>query len=146
MPINKGFMICGMGGCTDVAEVLEAGGRRKTLYTKCPSCGTNQGTGVKRQEAIKNGLKVNKEELQAVVVGGDDLTVKQAEEKPAKPSKNAPSSVSDDVEIKPKEAVKNEGVKPKGLKDSPPLIMSVIALILAVISAAFAVNKSKVKG
>ncbi|EIA0806117.1 hypothetical protein M2H12_14975 [Vibrio vulnificus] len=60
MAKEVGFMYC--GGCDSRATVLENGGQKAgNYYTKC-SCGTIQGGGNARQEAIKKGMVATVEE------------------------------------------------------------------------------------
>ncbi|MFT2112167.1 hypothetical protein [Marinomonas sp. 2405UD68-3] len=133
-----GYMKCGIGSCTDTAEVKKAGGKRASLYTVCPSCGTNQGNGVRRQNEITENLKASREEVKKGVVS-------DTEESPAIPTQNAALSVSEDTDNKPKPISEN---KPKGSPAYPPVLLGALALIAAVVTAIFATRKptNKPKG
>lgn len=146
MAIKKGFIQCPERHCSEVAEVWQADGKRSTLYTKCPACGTNQGHGPSRQKYLSENLKVSREEVETPA---EKTTVSDTQEKAAIPTQNAASSVSDDTDPIPKE-------KPKQIpKDSldesptpPPMLLAVLALFATLITAIFAARKptNKPKG
>lgn len=126
-----GYIQCPERHCNEVAEVRQAAGKRASLYTVCPACGTNQGNGAARQKYLSENLKASP----------DDLAIKpepEAEEIPAIPSKNAASTVSEDTEPKPK--ADTETI-PKGSPTAPPVLLGVLALGAAVITAIFATRK-----
>ncbi|MBJ7556552.1 hypothetical protein [Marinomonas spartinae] len=137
-----GFIQCSERHCNEVAEVRKATGKRQSLYTVCPACGTNQGHGVARQKYLADNLKATREELEI-------KPKTDTEEKAAIPSKNEASSVSDDTETKPKTDTDN---KPKGSHEdkptAPPVLLGALALIAALITAIFATRKpsNKPKG
>lgn len=124
-----GYIQCPERHCSDIAEVRKAGGKRSSLYTHCPACGTNQGNGPARQKHLTDNLKATREEL-------EKPTVSDTEDTAAVSSKNAASSVSQDVETKPKPDAEN---KPK----APPILLGVLALAAALITAIFATRKPK---
>ncbi len=126
-----GFIQCSERHCNEIAEVRQAGGKRKALYTVCPSCGTNQGHGAARQTYLTDNLKASREELEIVAVS-------DTEEKAAIPRENAALSVSEDTEPKPKSDTEN---KPKGSPVAPPVLLGVLALAGALITAFFATRK-----
>lgn len=131
-----GYMKCGIGSCTDTAEVKKAGGKRASLYTVCPSCGTNQGNGVRRQNEITESLKASREEIN---VPKDNSIVgykSDTEEKADIPSKTKASSISDDTERKPNPI-------PKDTATAPPVLLGVLALVATLIMAFFATRKPK---
>lgn len=135
MAIEKGFIQCPERHCSEIAEVMQAGGKRSTLYTKCPACGTNQGNGVARQTYLSENLKVSREEVENVA---EKEAVSDTVEKAAIPSKNQGSEVSDDTETIPKEKPKDI---PKGTPTAPPVLLGVLALVAALITAIFATRK-----
>jgi predicted nucleic acid-binding Zn-ribbon protein len=139
MAISKGFIRCPERHCSEVAEVWQAGGKRSTLYTKCPACGTNQGNGVARQKYLEENLKVSSEEVEVVP---EKAAVSDTQEKAAIPSENAASSASDDTEEKPVEKAEN---KPKDLPTAPPVALAGLALFATIITAFFAARKPKGK-
>lgn len=129
-----GFIQCSERHCNEIAEVRQATGKRQSLYTVCPACGTNQGHGAARQTYLANNLKATREELEIVAVS-------DTEEKAAIPSKQAASSASEYTEPKPKTDTEN---KPKGQSAppaAPPVLLGVLALGVAVITAIFATRK-----
>ena len=138
MAISKGFIQCPERHCSEVAEVLQAGGKRASLYTKCPACGTNQGNGLARQKYLSENLKASSEEVEKGAVS-------DTEEKAAIPTQNAALSVSEDTDNKPKPIPEN---KPKGSTVAPPVLLGVLALAGALITAFFATRKptNKPKG
>lgn len=139
-----GYIQCSERHCNEIAEVRQAGGKRQSLYTYCPACGTNQGNGEARQKYLTEHKKDTREELEA-------LKVSETEEKPAKPSENADYSVSDVTEDKPKGDAETTPPadtedKPKGQEvklKAPPLALGVLALVAAMITAIFATRKPK---
>lgn len=147
-----GYIQCSERHCNEIAEVRQAGGKRQSLYTYCPACGTNQGNGEARQNYLTEHKKDTREELEA-------LKVSETEENAAKPSENAVSSVLDDAEDKPKGDTENKPKgdteippptdtedKPKGQEvklKAPPLALGVLALVAAMITAIFATRKPK---
>lgn len=146
MAISKGFIKCPERHCSEVAEVMQAGGKRSTLYTKCPACGTNQGNGVARQKYLSENLKVSREDVETV--GGKEA-VSDTVGKAAIPSKNKASSVSDDTATIPtKEPEQIPTNKPKGTQTAPPVLLGVLALGAALVTAIFATRKptNKPKG
>lgn len=126
-----GFIKCSERHCNEIAEVRRAGGKRKALYTVCPSCGTNQGHGAARQTYLTDNLKVSREELEVVAVS-------DTEEKAAIPRENAALSVSADTEPKPKSDTEN---KPKAMPTAPPALLGTLALVAALLTAVFATRK-----
>lgn len=126
-----GFIQCSERHCKEIAEVRKASGKRSSLYTVCPACGTNQGNGAPRQTYLSENLKVSREEL-------ENVAVSDTEEKAAIPSKTEASSVSMDTEAKPK--TDTETI-PKGSPTAPPVLLGVLALGAAVITAVFATRK-----
>lgn len=152
MAIEKGFIKCPERHCSEVAEVMQAVGKRSTLYTKCPACGTNQGNGVARQKYLAENLKASIEELDIKVI--EDAIDKRAafsdtQEKAAIPSKNQSSSVSDDTApIPTKEPKEIPTNNPKGTQTAPPVLLGVLALAATLITAIFAARKptNKPKG
>ncbi|MBJ7539259.1 hypothetical protein [Marinomonas transparens] len=137
MAISKGFIQCPERHCSEVAEVWQAGGKRSTLYTKCPACGTNQGSGLARQKHLSESLKVSREEVETPA---EKPTVSDTEENAAIPTQNAASSVSEDTDPIPK---KKPIDKPKDMPTAPPVLLGVLALLAAVITAIFATRKPK---
>lgn len=128
-----GFIKCTEPSCQEVAEVRKAGGKRQSLYTWCPDCGTNQANGEKRQIYLRENLKASREEL-------ENVAVSDTEEKAAIPRENAAFSVSADTEPKPKTDTEN---KPKGSTVAPPVLLGVLALAGALITAFFATRKQQ---
>ncbi|RDL43710.1 hypothetical protein DN730_13265 [Marinomonas piezotolerans] len=126
-----GYIKCPERHCNEVAEVRQAAGKRASLYTVCPACGTNQGNGVARQKYLADNLKATREELEI-------KPKTDTEEKTAIPSKQAASSVSEDTKPKPK--ADTETI-PKGSPTAPPVLLGVLALGAAVITAVFATRK-----
>ncbi|WP_417790793.1 hypothetical protein [Terasakiella pusilla] len=133
-----GFIKCSERHCNEIAEVRQAGGKRKALYTVCPSCGTNQGHGAARQKHLADNLKASREELTVPADNLIDGYKSDTEEKAAIPSKQAALSVSADTEPKPKPDTEN---KPKGSTVAPPVLLGVLALAGALITAFFATRK-----
>ncbi len=129
-----GFIQCSERHCHEIAEVRQAGGKRKALYTVCPSCGTNQGHGAARQTYLADNLKATRKELEIVAVS-------DTEEKAAIPSKQAASSVSADTEAKPKTDTENKPKDQSAPPAAPPVLLGVLALGAAVITAIFATRK-----
>jgi hypothetical protein len=142
MAIEKGFIKCPERHCSEIAEVMQAGGKRSTLYTKCPACGTNQGNGVARQKYLSENLKVSREDVEIVE---EKEAVSDTVEKAAIPSKNEAPSVSDDATPIPSE--KPKGIT-KGTATAPPVLLGVLALFAALLTAIFATRKptNKPKG
>lgn len=133
-----GFIKCTEPSCQEVAEVRKAGGKRQSLYTWCPDCGTNQANGEKRQAYLRENLKATPDELN---VPKDNLILgykSDAEETAAIPRENAALSVSEDTEPKPKSDTEN---KPKGSPVAPPVLLGVLALAGALTTAFFATRK-----
>ncbi|WP_191601412.1 hypothetical protein [Marinomonas algicola] len=126
-----GFIKCTEPDCQEVAEVRKAGGKRQSLYTWCPDCGTNQANGEKRQKYLVDNLKASREEV-------EKGSVSDTEETGAIPTQNAALSVSEDTDNKPKPIPEN---KPKGSAASPPVLLGALALIAAVVTAIFATRK-----
>jgi hypothetical protein len=146
MATEKGFINCPEGHCSEVAQVWQAGGKRSTLYTKCPACGTNQGNGVARQKYLLENLKVSREDVETVA---EKEAVSDTDKKAAIPNKNAASGVSDDAQNIPIDKPKEIPVNiPKGSPSAPPVLLGVLALIMTLIAAAFAARKptNKPKG
>jgi hypothetical protein len=142
MAIEKGFIKCPERHCSEIAEVMQAGGKRSTLYTKCRACGTNQGNGVARQKYLSENLKVSREDVEIVE---EKEAVSDTVEKAAIPSKNAASSVSDDTAQIP---TKEPEQIPKGTPAAPPVLLGVGVLLATIITAIFATRKptNKPKG
>lgn len=142
MAIEKGFIKCPERHCSEIAEVMQAGGKRSTLYTKCPACGTNQGNGVARQKHLSENLKVSREDVE---VAAEKEAASDTVEKAAIPSKNEASSVSDDTDPIP---TKEPEQIPKGTPTAPPVLLGVLALFAALLTAIFATRKptNKPKG
>jgi hypothetical protein len=139
MAISKGFIQCPERHCSEVAEVMQAGGKRSTLYTKCPACGTNQGNGVARQTYLSENLKATREEVETTP---EKLTVSDTKEKAAIPNKSEASSVSDDADKIPSEKPKTDTEnKPKDTVTAPPVLLGVGVLLATVITAIFATRK-----
>ncbi|MEL0621500.1 hypothetical protein V6238_00195 [Marinomonas arenicola] len=135
MAISKGYIQCPERHCSEVAEVMQAGGKRSTLYTKCPACGTNQGNGVARQTYLSENLKASRDEVINVPVDNlIDGYKTDTQEKAAIPNKNEASSVSDDTDKIPSE-------KPKDTVTAPPVLLGVGVLLATVITAIFATRK-----
>ncbi|TBR44349.1 hypothetical protein CBF23_003260 [Marinomonas agarivorans] len=126
-----GFIECSERHCKEIAEVRKASGKRSSLYTVCPACGTNQGHGVSRQKWLSENLKASRDDLVSASVS--DTT-----ENAAIPTQNAASSVSEDTEIKPKTDTES---KPKGMPTPPPMLWGALALLAALITAIFATRK-----
>lgn len=148
MAIEKGFIKCPERHCSEIAEVMQAGGKRSTLYTKCPACGTNQGNGVARQKYLSENLKASIEELDINVIEAaidKRASASDAQEKAAIPSKSEASSVSDDTATIPTKEPKEI---PKGTATAPPVLLGVLALFAALLTAIFATRKptNKPKG
>ena len=148
MAIEKGFIKCPERHCSEIAEVMQAGGKRSTLYTKCPACGTNQGNGVARQKYLSENLKASIEELDIDVIEAaidKRASASDAQEKAAIPSNSEASSVSDDDAPIPSEKPKEI---PKGTATAPPVLLGVLALFAALLTAIFATRKptNKPKG
>lgn len=146
MAISKGFIRCEFSHCNEIAEVKQAGGKRASLYTVCPSCGTNQGNGVARQKYLSENLKVSREEVENVA---EKEAVSDTVEKAAIPSKNQGSEVSDDTApIPTKEPEQIPMDKPKDMPTAPPLLLGVGVLLATIITAIFAARKptNKPKG
>jgi predicted nucleic acid-binding Zn-ribbon protein len=172
MAIEKGFIKCPERHCSEIAEVMQAGGKRSTLYTKCPACGTNQGNGVARQKHLSENLKASIEELDIKVIeaaidkraasadtqekasrgeimdvikSSDLHIMEKVRKKAAIPSKNQAYSVSDDTASIPSEKPKEI---PKGSPSAPPVLLGVLALFAALLAAIFATRKptNKPKG
>ncbi|WP_417537306.1 hypothetical protein [Marinomonas sp.] len=137
-----GFIQCPERHCLEIAEVRKAGGKRSSLYTHCPACGTNQGNGVARQTYLSENLKASSEELTVPVDKLIDGYKSDTEENAAIPSKKAASSVSDDTENKPKQIPID---KPKDMPTAPPALLGVLALFATLITAIFASRKPKTK-
>lgn len=140
MAIEKGFIKCPERHCSEIAEVMQAVGKRSTLYTKCTACGTNQGNGVARQKFLAENLKVSSEELKDVIESRDFITMEKMREKAAIPSKEEASSVSDDTVSIPRE--KHEEI-PKGSLNATPVLLAVGILLATIITAIFANRKPK---
>ena len=143
MAISKGYIQCPERHCSEVAEVMQAGGKRSTLYTKCPACGTNQGNGVARQTYLSENLKASRDEVINVpvdnLIDGDKT---DTQEKAAIPNKNEASSVSDDTDKIPSEKPKTDTEnKPKDTVTAPPVLLGVGVLLATVITAIFATRK-----
>jgi len=149
MAISKGFIQCPERHCSEVAEVMQAGGKRSTLYTKCPACGTNQGNGVARQTYLAENLKVSRDEIKDAIESSDFITMEKVREKAAIPNKTEASSVSDDTNKIPSEKPKTDTEnKPKDTVTAPPVLLGVGVLLATVITAIFATRKpsNKPKG
>ncbi|WP_394183381.1 hypothetical protein [Marinomonas posidonica] len=145
-----GYIKCTEPSCDCIAEVRQAGGKRKSLYTHCPDCGTNQASGVNRQKYLKENLKGSREELTVPVNNLIDGYKSDTEEKAAIPTQNAASSVSDDTDQIPKEKPKADTeTKPKGMAEespaAPPVLLGALALFATLITAIFASRKPKTK-
>lgn len=143
-----GYIKCLERGCDEVAEVRKAGGKRSSLYTCCPSCGTNQGNGESRQQRIKDGMKSSKEDALSVpanyLTGGysnePQEAISDTDEESAIPSKNQASSELEQADIIPEDI---PTPKPKGKPTAPPTVLAIIALFIAILSAFFATRKPK---
>ncbi|RCX07043.1 hypothetical protein [Marinomonas foliarum] len=135
MAESVGFIQCDFKHCEEIVEVKKAGGRRGTLYTICPSCGTNQGTGTNRQTWLNANLKASREEV-------ENSRPEVTEEKAAEPNKTEVSSEQEQAEevaeVKPE-------IKPKRLEAAPPALLGIMALLVTVVSAFLATKKSKEK-
>lgn len=129
-----GFIQCPERHCLEIAEVRKASGKRSSLYTVCPSCGTNQGNGVARQTYLADNLKATREELNVPVDKVIDGDKSDTEETAAIPNENAASSVSGDTEPKPKD-----------MPSAPPVLLGILALGAAVLTAIFATRKPQQK-
>lgn len=146
MATEKGFIKCPERHCSEIAEVMQAGGKRSTLYTKCPACGTNQGNGVARQKYLSENLKVSREDVEIVA---EKKAVSDTVEKASIPSKNAAFAASFDELPKPKEKPEQIPIdKPKDMPTAPPLLLGVGVLLATIITAIFATRKptNKPKG
>lgn len=145
MAIEKGFIKCPERHCSEIVEVMQAGGKRSTLYTKCPACGTNQGNGVARQKYLAENLKVSREEIMDVIESSDFQPMEKVREKASIPSKTEASSVSDDTDTIPSEKTKEI---PKGTPTAPPVLLGIGVLLATIITAIFATRKptNKPKG
>ncbi len=142
MAISKGYIQCPERHCSEVAEVMQAGGKRSTLYTKCPACGTNQGNGVARQTYLSENLKVSRDEIKDVIESSDFITTEKVREKAAIPNKTEVSSVSDDTDKIPSEKPKTDTEnKPKDTVTPPPVLLGVGVLLATVVTAIFAARK-----
>ena len=133
-----GYIKCTEPSCQEVAEVRKAGGKRQSLYTHCPACGTNQANGANRQAYLTENLKASQEELTVPV---DNLIYgykSDTEESASIPSKKAASSVSGDSESKPKADTESQA---KDIPQAPPILLGVLALGAALITAIFAARK-----
>lgn len=149
MAIEKGFIKCPERHCSEIAEVMQAGGKRSTLYTKCPACGTNQGNGVARQKYLAENLKVSRDEIMDVIESSDFQPMEKVREKASIPSKNEASSVSEDTApIPTKEPEQIPINKPKDMPTAPPVLLGVGVLLATIITAIFATRKptNKPKG
>lgn len=139
MAISKGFIRCEFSHCGEIAEVKQAGGKRASLYTVCPSCGTNQGNGVARQKYLEENLKVSREDVEEVA---EKEAVSDTVEKASIPSKNAAFPTSFDELPKPKEKPEQIPIdKPKDMPAAPPLLLGVGVLLATIITAIFATRK-----
>lgn len=133
MADTKGFIKCTDNGCGEIAEVRQASGKRSSLYTVCPSCGTNQANGVSRQSYLADNLKASR----------DDVEIKpviDTEEKPAIPSKDVASGDIENNDFIPEKKPKPI---PKDMPSAPPALLTIAALFIAILSAFFATRKPK---
>jgi len=133
MADTKGFIKCTDNGCGEIVEVRQASGKRSSLYTVCPSCGTNQANGVNRQTYLADNLKASR----------DDVEIKpviDTEETPAIPSDNKASGNIDNGGVIPEK--KPEQI-PKDIPSAPPALLTIAALFIAILSAFFATRKPK---
>lgn len=133
MADNMGYIRCPERHCDEIAEVRKAGGKRSSLYTHCPSCGTNQGNGVARQTYLSENLKASRDELEKAVKSDTDKI-------DAIPSKDAASSILEDTETIPRT---DPLTPPKDKLTPPPTVLAIIALFIAILSAFFATRKPK---
>jgi hypothetical protein len=109
------------------------------LYTVCPSCKTNQANGERRQNYILENLKATPEEL-------TELSQKEADPLPARPSKNLASGEDNQTEEAENRPPTEANKKPKGKINLPPHLLAIAALIAAILTAILALNKSKNNG
>ncbi|MFD1385157.1 hypothetical protein ACFQ45_17540 [Rhodanobacter aciditrophus] len=134
-----GFIQCSERHCKEIAEVRKASGKRSSLYTVCPACGTNQGNGAARQKYLADNLKVTVDDIGFVVKLNEKVTRPVTEEeKAAISSKQAASSVSEDTENKPNPIPTD---KPKAIPTAPPALLGALALAAALLTAVFATRK-----
>ena len=122
-----GYIKCPERHCNEIAEVRKAGGKRSSLYTHCPSCGTNQGNGEARQTYLFKNLKASRDELEKALKSDTDKI-------DAIPSKNQASSELEQADIIPEDI---PTPKPKGKPTPPPTVLAIVAIFIAIFSAFF---------
>ncbi|WP_417552880.1 hypothetical protein [Marinomonas fungiae] len=146
-----GYIKCTEPSCQEVAEVRKAGGKRQSLYTWCPDCGTNQANGEKRQAYLRENLKASPDDLNVPEDNLIDGYKSDTEETAAIPRENAAHSRLEEVAkvVKAAAAEAEKEPKPKGSDaDSfpstpPPFLFGGLVLMATLIAAVFATRKQQ---